>query len=455
MAGEKDDLLLRQLVMEILLEVRKGEEYLNVVLKGVLDKYNYLDGKKKAFIKKLATGCLERQTELDYVINLFSKTKTNKMKPVIRIIMEMAVYQILYMDNVYDTTACNMAVSLAKKKGFQGLSGFVNGVLRTICREKEQIVYPDKEKDFIQYATVRFSMPEWIVTLWMEQYGRETTERMLEASLQDNAVTVRVSENLAIATQEELIGQWKKDGVKVSAHPYLSYAYVLTGGYGIQNLYGYDEGYFTVQDVSSMLVAEVAGVKKDAVVIDVCAAPGGKTMHIATKLNGSGKVISCDVSEYKTDKINENIERLGLKNVQVQVADATIEKTDFIEKADVVLADVPCSGLGVLGKKVDIKYRLTKEQTEEIVSLQRQIVRNVCNYVKKGGTFIYSTCTVNKAENNDNVKWMTENLPLEVVSLDEKLPEELKNSVGEDGTLQLFQGVHKCDGFYIAKLRKL
>lgn len=455
MASEKDDLLLRQLVMEILLEVRKGEEYLNVVLKGVLDKYNYLDGKKKAFIKKLATGCLERQTELDYVINLFSKTKTNKMKPVIRIIMEMAVYQILYMDNVYDTAACNMAVSLAKKKGFQGLSGFVNGVLRTICREKEQITYPDKEKDFIQYATVRFSMPEWIVTLWMEQYGRETTEHMLEASLQDNAVTVRVNENLASLTQEELIGQWKKDGVKVSAHPYLPYAYDLAGGYGIQNLYGYDEEYFTVQDVSSMLVAEVAGVKKDATVIDVCAAPGGKTMHIATKLNGSGKVISCDVSEYKTDKINENIERLGLKNVQVQVADATVENADFIEKADIVLADVPCSGLGVLGKKVDIKYRLTKEQTEEIVSLQRQIVRNVCNYVKKGGTFIYSTCTVNKAENNDNVKWMTENLPLEVVSLDKELPETLRTSVGEDGTLQLFQGVHKCDGFYIAKLRKI
>lgn len=455
MASEKDDLLLRQLVMEILLEVRKGEEYLNVVLKGVLDKYNYLDGKKKAFIKKLATGCLERQTELDYVINLFSKTKTNKMKPVIRIIMEMAVYQILYMDNVYDTAACNMAVSLAKKKGFQGLSGFVNGVLRTICREKEQIAYPDKEKDFIQYATVRFSMPEWIVMLWMEQYGRETTERMLEVSLQDNAVTVRVNENLASAVQEELIGQWKKDGVKVSAHPYLPYAYDLAGGYGIQNLYGYDKGYFTVQDVSSMLVAECAGVKKDATVIDVCAAPGGKTMHVATKLNGSGKVISCDVSEYKTDKINENIERLSLTNVQVQVADATAEIADFIDKADIVLADVPCSGLGVLGKKVDIKYRLTKEQTEEIVSLQRQIVRNVCNYVKKGGTFIYSTCTVNKAENNDNVKWMTENLPLEVVSIGNELPEELRTSVGEDGTLQLFQGVHKCDGFYIAKLRKL
>lgn len=455
MASEKDDLLLRQLVMEILLEVRNGNEYINVVLKGVLDKYNYLDGKKKAFIKKLATGCLERQTELDYVINLFSKTKTNKMKPVIRIIMEMGVYQILYMDNVYDTAACNMAVSLAKKKGFQGLSGFVNGVLRAICREKEQIAYPDREKDFIQYATVRFSMPEWIVKLWMQQYGRETAEAMLEASLQENAVTVRVNENLAQEIKEELIEQWKKDGVKVDAHSYLPYAFCLSGSYGIQNLYGYNEGYFTVQDISSMLVAECAGVRENDTIIDVCAAPGGKTMHMATKLNGSGKVFSCDVSEYKTEKIKENADRLGLENVQVQVSDATVERADFIEQADIVLADVPCSGLGVLGKKADIKYRLTKEQTEEIVALQRQIVTNVCNYVKKGGTFIYSTCTVNAAENNDNVKWMTENLPMEVVPLGNELPEELRTSVGEDGTLQLFQGVHKCDGFYIAKLRKL
>lgn len=455
MAGEKEDLLLRQLVMDILLEVRNSGEYINVVLKSVLDKYNYLDGKKKAFIKKLATGCMERQIELDYVIDSFSKTKTNKMKPVIRIIMEMGVYQILYMDNVYDTAACNMAVSLAKKKGFQGLSGFVNGVLRTICREKEQIIYPDREKDFVGYATVKYSMPEWIVGLWITQYGQEKTERMLEASLQDNAVTVRIDENLQSEVKEDLLSKWKKVGVLATQHSYLPYAYVLTGGQGIQNLYGYKEGYFTVQDVSSMLVAECAGVCAGDTVIDVCAAPGGKSMHIATKLNGSGRVRSCDVSEYKADKVRENISRMGLKNIEVLVADATQEKEEFIESADLVLADVPCSGLGVLGKKADIKYRLTEEQTEDIVSLQRRIVCNVCKYIKKGGTFIYSTCTVNKAENNDNIKWMTEHLPLEIVALQDELPEELRASVGEDGTLQLFQGVHKCDGFYIAKLKKV
>lgn len=454
MSGEKEDLLLRQLVLETLLEVHTKDEYINVVLKGVLDKYNYLDGKKKAFIKKLATGCLERKTELDYIIDCFSKTKTNKMKPVIHLIMQMGVYQILYMDNVYDTAACNMAVSLAKKKGFHGLSGFVNGVLRTVCREKNKIAYPDKNVDYMKYASVRYSMPDWIIKLWLEQYGEVATEHMLEASLQENAVTVRVDENLSEEKQAELLDKWQIAGVKVKRHPYISYAYALSGGSGVQSLYGYKEGLFTVQDVSSMLVAECAGIGKNQVIIDVCAAPGGKTLHAATKLNGSGMVHSCDVSESKADKIRENIARMGFQNITVHVADATKEISEFTEMADLVLADVPCSGFGVIGKKVDIKYRLTKEQTEEIVSLQRDILKNVCRYLKKGGTFIYSTCTVNKAENNDNVKWMTENLPLEVVPLKEELPDILRGSVGEDGTLQLMQGVHECDGFYIAKLKK-
>lgn len=455
MSAEKDDLLLRQLVLEILLEVNSKEEYSNVVLKGVLDKYNYLDGKKKAFIKKLAIGCIERKIELDYVIDCFSKTKTGKMKPVIRLIMEMGTYQILYMDNVYDTVACNMAVTLAKKKGFTGLSGFVNGVLRTICREKERIAYPNKEKDYIKYASVRFSMPEWIVSLWKRQFGETITETMLEAGLRDNAVTLRVSESLSESKRNEMIEKWQAVGVKVDRHPYLSYAYRVSGTDALQKLCGYKEGFFTVQDVSSMLVCECAGIEKGNVILDVCAAPGGKTMHAAEKLKAEGEVHACDVSEYKVDKIRENIARMGLVNVTCHVADATQKQDAFVNKADVVLADVPCSGLGVLGKKADIKYRLSEEQLKEIVVLQRKILSNVYQYVNKGGTFLYSTCTVNKEENNDNVKWMIENLPLEVVPLGKELPEALQSAVGEDGTLQLFRGVHDCDGFYIAKLRRI
>ncbi len=455
MPGEKDDLLLRQLVLETLLEANSKGEYINVVLKGVLDKYNYLDGRKKAFIKKLATGCLEREIELDYVIDTFSKTKTNKMKPVIRLIMEMGVYQILYMDHVYDTTACNLSVSLAKKKGFQGLTGFVNGVLRTVCRNKDSIAYPKKEDDFIKYASVFYSMPEWIVKLWCEQYGEEITEAMLQASLQDNLISVRVNENLGQDIVGDLVKKWTAEGIEVTQSQYLSYAYALSGAYGIQDLAGYDEGYFTVQDVSSMLVCECAGIEPGQTIIDICAAPGGKTMHAATKLQGSGMVYSCDVSEYKTMRIEENVRRMGLSNVEIRVADATVFTEEFAEKADVVLADVPCSGLGVLGKKVDIKYRLSEEQLAEIVKLQQEILSNSYKYVKKGGIFLYSTCTVNRAENNDNVKWMTQNLPLEVVSIEEWLPQGLQNAVGEDKTLQLFRGVQACDGFYIAKLRRV
>lgn len=455
MSAEKDDLLLRQLVLEILLEVNSKEEFCNVVLKGVLDKYNYLDGKKKAFIKKLAIGCVERRIELDYIIDCFSKTKTNKMKPVIRFIAEMGAYQIMYMDNVYDTTACNTAVCLARKKGFSGLSGFVNGVLRTICREKDKLVYPTKDDGFVKYASVRYSMPEWIVQLWQSQFGEDITEQMLAAGLRDNAVTVRVNENLSKEKKTELLVKWKEAGVEAEEHPYLSYAYRLRKTDALQRVYGYREGLFAVQDVSSMLVSECAGLRKGDVVVDVCAAPGGKTMHAATKVQDEGVVHSCDISEYKVDKIRENIERMQLKNIVCHVADAMQEQSEFLDVADVVLADVPCSGLGVLGKKADIKYRLSMEQVEEIVELQRKIVSNVYRYLKAGGTFVYSTCTVNKAENNDNVQWMTENLPLELVPLGEELPDELREFVGEDGTLQLCKGVHDCDGFYIAKLRRI
>lgn len=204
-----------------------------------------------------------------------------------------------------------------------------------------------------------------------------------------------------------------------------------------------------------MLVNECAGIRPGNTVIDVCAAPGGKTMHAAVKLQGSGVVHACDVSEYKTEKIRENIERMGLENVMVHVADATVNHPEFLQLADVVLADVPCSGLGVLGKKVDIKYRLSREQLQEIVRLQRKILANVCQYVKKGGTLVFSTCTVNKEENIETVRWMTKELPLEVIPLCGELPTALRGSVDKDGTLQLMQGVHSCDGFYIAKLRKL
>ena len=227
---------------------------------------------------------------------------------------------------------------------------------------------------------------------------------------------------------------------------------------GIKNLPGYEEGWFTVQDVSSMLVAEAAGVCKtdvidDFLVVDVCAAPGGKSMHMAEKLSGSGKVIARDLSEYKVSLIRDNIERMGYQNIEPQVYDACKMDETLLGRADVVLADLPCSGLGIMGKKRDIKYRITKEGMAELVRLQQQILDVVWQYVKPGGVLIYSTCTINPDENDHMVEWILEHYPFELESLAPFLPEVLLEE-GKDGMLQLFPGIHETDGFFLARLRR-
>jgi 16S rRNA (cytosine967-C5)-methyltransferase len=203
-----------------------------------------------------------------------------------------------------------------------------------------------------------------------------------------------------------------------------------------------------------MLVAECADVKEAMTIFDLCAAPGGKSMHCAEKLNGTGRVYSFDVSENKTDYIQENIDRLGYTNIETKVKDATVFDASMIEGADIVLADVPCSGIGVIGKKCDIKYRINEDEIKNITELQKKIIDNAWQYVKKGGTLIYSTCTISREENEEMVKYLTANAPLKLESLNAYLPKELWSETTEKGYLQLLPGVHKCDGFFIARLKR-
>lgn len=427
----------REIILDILLEISGQNEYSNILITAVLNKYDYLEPREKAFIKHVAEGTLERRIQIDYVLDRYSKVSVRKMKPLIRELLRMSVYQILFMENVPDAAACNEAVKLAKKRKFQTLQGYVNGVLRTIVREKDKIPYPERDKDIVRYFSVWYSMPEWLVRHFQRAYGDEKTEKILQGFLERQPVCVRIDENLGEETRREILDAWKRDGVKVESHPALSYAFLLEGAEGISRLYGYQEGYFTVQDVSSMMVVEEAGIKAGNVVLDVCAAPGGKTMHAACKLHGSGCVIACDVTEYKTQKIEENCERLGYENVTVRVQDARVYDKALEGKADVVIADVPCSGLGVIGKKQDIKYRVTEESLQQIEELQREIIRNVVRYVKPGGTLMYSTCTINAGENEKMVEWICEQLAFE------------KNRM-----VQLLPGIDETDGFFYARLRR-
>lgn len=446
---------LRELALMILMEVSQSGEFSNKVLNQTLTKYQYLSKQDRAFLSRLVEGTIERRIELDYIINQYSNVKVNKQKPVIRNILRMGVYQLKYMDNVPASAACNESVKLAVKKGFQALKGFVNGVLRTISRQLDMIPYPSKIAQPIEYLSITYSMPDWIIKDWLKELSFETIEKMLVSSLSQRETTIRCNTNKI--SVEQLRKGLKEQGVVVGDGAYVEEALRISNYDSIQRLFGFEEGYFQVQDESSMMVAYAANVKKDDLVIDVCAAPGGKSLHIAQMLEGTGKVISCDLTEYKVDLIQQNMERLGFTNIEPKVKDALVLQDDLVEKADIVIADLPCSGLGVIGKKNDIKYNVTQEKMKELANLQRQILDVVKNYVKKGGTLIYSTCTVNQEENYKNVEWFVKNSDFELEPLTAYLPErfvkrEDKDSTIKDGYINLIPGIHSTDGFFLARL---
>lgn len=441
----------RELILGILLEITRDGEYAHIALRNTLSKYQYLEKRERAFITRVVEGTLEHMMEIDYIINQFSKVKVNKMKPVIRTILRSAVYQILYMDSVPNSAVCNEAVKLAAKKGFVNLKGFVNGVLRNIDRNVNDIQYP-KQDNMVEYLSIKYSMPTWILEKWKKSYDWETIERILQGFLQEKGTIIRC--NLNRISKEDLKKKLEAEGVTVTQHPYLEYALEISGYDYLGDLESFEDGDFQVQDLSSMLVAEIAAPKEGDYVIDVCAAPGGKSLHIADKLHGTGHVEARDLTDYKVDLIWDNIERSQMKNVEAVRHDALVYDEDSKEKADIVIADLPCSGLGVIGKKADIKYKMTEETQRELAKLQKNILQIVHRYVKPGGTLVYSTCTINEEENMENVRWFLQQNPeFESVSVEPVLCEGLKKSVKE-GCLQLLPGIHESDGFFIAAFRK-
>ena len=460
----------REIILNIIMEYDRDGVTKPSLLKDVLDKYDYLETRDKAFIKRVVEGCIERQIQIDYVLNSFSKTKVDKMQHFIRNLLRMSTYQILFMDSVPDSAACNEAVKLAQRHKFTGLKGFVNGVLRNIARNKDKLQYPDKAEDGgIKYLSVVYSMPEWICDMWLDRYGFETTEKILQFFLEPRPTVVRLNTakllggeqtDLAAAV-DSFAKELESSGVVVRKSPILPYALELEKTDNIRFLPGFDEGKFFVQDVSSMLVTEIADPKPDSVVVDVCAAPGGKSLHAAERVP-QGTVLSRDVSERKCELIRENTERMGFENVKAETHDARVHDRNMENKADVLYLDLPCSGLGIIGRKNDIKYNASRKGLSDLSKLQWEIIKTAWDYVKPGGTLMYSTCTVNSAENEEMVNKICTDLPFEAVDFSDLLPQELKkpgktniSETAKKGYMQLLPGEYGTDGFFIAKLKRI
>lgn len=427
---------IRELVLDILLEVNEKDRYSHLVIRDVLNKYQYLEKQERAFLTRLAEGTIEHMLEMDFIINSFSKVKVKKMKPLIRNLLRMSVYQLKYMDSIPDAAVCNEAVKLARKRGFGQLRGFVNGVLRGIARDLNKLEYPNKQMEPVLYLEVTYSVPAWLSEKWIADYGIDKTEQICAAFLEEKPITIRT--NLTKCSPEELQRILEKEGVTVHPLERLNYAFEIEGFDYLQSLDSFSQGLFYVQDISSMIVAEAAQPQKDDYIIDVCAAPGGKSSHLAEKLNGTGTVEARDLTEYKISLIEENIQRHGLTNMKAVQMDATVFDKESEEKADILICDLPCSGLGVMGKKTDIRYKMTEEKMADLVNLQRQILDTVHSYVKKQGTLVYSTCTIHRNENEGNVAWFLEKYPeFELVSKE-----------------QMFPGDTYRDGFFIATFKR-
>ena len=379
---------MRALALDLLLEAERGTEYENTLLKGTLDKYDYLNGRDKAFLKRLVDGVTERRLQLDYVLEQFSSLPVRKMKPLIRCVLRMGAYQILFMDGVPDSAACNEAVKLAKKRRFAQLSGFVNGVLRKLCSQKNAIAWPDREKEPVRFLSVRYSMPEWIVRRWLEEYGTEKTEAMLEALLEKRPLTIRLSERLSEKERESLLQAFREQGCMPIPHPLFGEepsaersVYMLEGAEGVASLPGFAEGAFAVQDAASMMAVECAGIRE-------------------------------------------------LVRIQRQKA-----------------------GLGVMGRKADIRYRVSPESLSEVAVLQREILSTVWKYVKPGGLLLYSTCTLNREENENMAAWFWQQFPFMPKEPAASLPASCREGEPE-GCVRFLPGENGTDGFFIACFRR-
>ncbi|WP_408070596.1 16S rRNA (cytosine(967)-C(5))-methyltransferase RsmB [Butyrivibrio sp. JL13D10] len=458
MAGKINE---RRIAYDILSEMGKSESYKKSVIKLALDKYDYLEAKQKSFIKYLAGGVIERQITLDYIIGCFSKTPIKKMAKPILYILRMGVYQIMYMDAVPDSAAVNESVKLTQQLHFMGLKGFVNGVLRNVSRKKDKIQWPDPGESVesrISYLSVKYSQPEWIASMFLSEFGFKKTTEIFSFFLKTRPITVRFSSRFSSEELRSILAKMKKannGNIEMRPSTLLHYAMDLSHTDNIRYLPGFEEGAFMVQDISSMLVTEIADLKKGETVIDVCAAPGGKSLHAADVLGGTGKVISRDISENKCILIRDNVKRMGYTNVTVEEHDASKHDETLENMADVLYCDLPCSGLGVIGRKPDIKMNTDLRSVMNLQQTQRKILNNVWNYVKPGGILIYSTCTLTTMENEDNYKWILENLPFTAVDISDRLPGKMKETeTAKKGYIRIIPGEFGTDGFFIAKFKR-
>lgn len=443
----------REAALRALAEIETKEAYSNLVLKKIL-REGGLDARDRAFVTELVYGTVTRKLTLDWVIAQFSKTRLSKLSLWVLLILRMGAYQLLFLDRVPPSAACNTAVDLAKRYA-KASQGFINAILRNISRQKEGIdVRNPRTGSLPGDLSLQFSFPEYLVKDWLLAFGEDFTRRLLDALLQRPDFSVRV--NTLKTNAAEVVKEFSRMGIEALPGRFLPEALVLQGISDISQTPAFLEGRITVQDESSMLAARVLDPQPGERILDVCAAPGGKTTHIAQLMQDQGHILAWDIHEHKTGLIRENAQRLGIHIIDVQKRDALESTDDQREQYHRVLVDAPCSGTGIIRRKPDIKWQRKQEDFSSLVEVQKKILYNAGRAVAPGGVLVYSTCSMDGRENEQIIRsFLNDGTGFEPADLSGLLPASLaeRQETG-DGMLKLYPHTDGTDGFFIARLKK-
>ncbi|MBS4539738.1 16S rRNA (cytosine(967)-C(5))-methyltransferase RsmB [Clostridium sp. D2Q-11] len=440
----------RKIAVEILHSVEELKAFSNIEINKRVKVVK--DIRDENLIRELVYGVLENKLYIDNIIKNLSRTKYNKIDIIILQILRIGVYQIYFMEHVPDRAACNESVDLTKSFNKKRLSGYVNGILRNASRNKSKEYLPNKKNNLIEYLSIKYSHPKWIVEVFIKDFGESFTEELLKSNNTNPPLSVRVNRN--IVTRDELIQILNSHDILAEKTNYSKDGLIVSKPRNITELKEFKEGYFTIQDESSMLVAQVMDPKEGSIVLDICSGPGGKATHIAEAMNNRGKIISRDIFDHKLDLINKNALRLNIDIINTEEYDALIFDDSLKKSVDYCLVDAPCSGLGLLRRKPDIRWNKSIGDLDTLSKMQITILRNAAEYVKTNGILIYSTCTLTKKENmnviNEFLKLNDEYSLVEINTVDMDDNESLKK-----GYIELYPNIHGTDGFFIAKLKRI
>lgn len=435
----------RDTALEVLLSVSAANAWSDGSLKRTIAK-NGLDSRDAALCSRIAYGVIQNRAYLDYYIDMWCAQPARKLEPLILNILRIGAYQILFMDKVPHRAAVNEAVEMTKRHGRPKASGMVNAVLRKFVTNWLDLP-PLPSGSVAETLSVRYSHPLWLVKRLVEILGEEEAEQYLASN--NAIVPTTVQTNTMKTEPKKLENALQAVGAEVTPHPWLEGCFEVSGTGDLERMELFRDGMFTVQDAAARLVSTVAQCGEEDNVLDVCSAPGGKSFAIAIDRKDHGKIISCDIHPHKLKLIEKGAERLGLTSITTALADGREEHTAWVGAADVVVADVPCSGLGIIRKKPDIRYKKA-EELANLPAIQRDILNNASRYVRDGGTLVYSTCTVLPEENEHVVAWFLKNHPEFTLS-----PFELPHPLGKcDGMLTLWPHRHGTDGFFICRMVK-